>query len=71
MDAAPMVAKCEQLQALGEDLPHAALVVANVARWFAGPRDTIHAGDEAVYTTYCDRCRCDHAAPQDWTSLTP
>jgi hypothetical protein len=62
MDAAPMIVACERGQSnfMG-DASHAELVNANVARWLA-PSDPVYFGNPAVYSTWCDRCECDHGA---------
>lgn len=57
-----MVAACETWQTELIPAPrHAELILANVARW-SDIRDAIVPMDPAVYTTWCDRCECDHGS---------
>lgn len=57
-----MVADCEAWQTNQIDAPKLVeLVLAGVARWPMDEATDWHANP--VYSTWCDRCGCDHTLP--------
>jgi hypothetical protein len=58
-----MIAACERGQNnLMADVPHPELVSAGAARWYSSLDEPLRPSDPASYSTWCDRCGCDHGA---------